>query len=168
MPTGVIKKEEIVEAPAVEKKVPVQQAIIDVILPTQQDLAKLVQDIKTAIVNFKQIPGHWTDIIIKIMGSDDESQGLLQRLSTAQSLLRSYSEINYDMNLQRIAAYLGDQFNLLLELEQKITTELVVARKHGTIKALLSEIEDACNSILDKIIGIKTYKEKFIPKKAAA
>lgn len=127
---------------------------MSLVLGSQRELELLVEKIRKDIPRYKGIPGHWTPVLIGILGNNSE-QGMMQKLMAVQSTLRSLPDITYSSRLQRIAGYLGDEFNLLSDINRLITSELVFARENNAASAILDEIGRMCDLISARIKGIR-------------
>ena len=128
---------------------------MSLVLGSQRELELLVEKIRKDIPRYKGIPGHWTPVLIGILGNNS-NQGIMQKLMTAQSIIQSLPDMPYNSSLQKIAAYLNDEFNFLSDINKLITSELVFAREKGTIDAILDEIKRACDMIAARIRSTRT------------
>jgi len=136
------------------KEVNQSNSTLRLVLASQKELEALVKQIKRLIKTYSGQTGHWNNILRDIVGSKE--QGMMQKLITVQGTVRDLPNIVYSSELQRIAAYLGDEFNFLDDINRLITTELVFAKKKGTIAAILDEIGRTGDMISARIRSIKT------------
>ena|GEM_PF-4712060 len=115
------------------------------VLNSQKELAKLLSEIKQLLPAYKGIPGHWTEIITKITGSNAK-QGLLQKISAAQSSVCGLQGYDTSIELHELAADLEKDFKRLNKINNLITNELVLAREKPEINAILDDIEMFCSN----------------------
>ena len=140
--------------PTETKKVNQSDSALTLVLATQKELESIIKKVKKAVSTYKGATGHWNEIIIEIVGTDN--QGMLQKLIVVQSTLRNMPNMVYSTELQKIAAYLGDEFNFLNDINKLITSELVFAREKGTVEAILDEMNRLCDFINARIHSIRT------------
>ena len=140
--------------PTAVKEVNQSDSTITLVLASQKELEVLVKEIKRLITKYSGQTGHWNSILRDIVGDDE--QGMMQKLIAVQGSLRALPNIVYSSELQRIAAYLGDEFNFLDDINRLITSELVFAKEKGTANALLDEIGRLCDFINARIRSTRT------------
>lgn len=149
--------------PNAAKKEGTKAGIFADVLSVQARLQKLLVRIKRLADESrgkdKIIPGHWTSVMLEIVG--ERKQGVMQEISAVQSALRVLPEINYDLELQRTAANLGDEFNSLQELQSLIVTEITLVRRKEELAAVLDEIKRKCTLIMKDIKDIRTSVAKL-------
>ena len=140
---------------AAEVKKEATESIMTEVLATQNKLQKLLKKIKRLANTYTGLPGHWTGIMLEIIGTNAKS-GMLQELSAVQSDIRNLPEINYDAELQKVAANLGDEFISLQELQTLIVSETFVAKSKEELGAVLDEIKRKCDLINTDIKDTRT------------
>lgn len=139
--------------PTAVKEVNQSDSTLTLVLASQKELEALVKEIKRLITKYSGQTSHWNTILQDIIGNKE--QGMMQKLAVIQSSLRALPNIVYSSELQRIAAYLGDEFNFLEDVNRLITTELVFAKEKGTAAAILDEIGRLCDFINTRIRSIR-------------
>ena len=165
---------EILMPTEVKKEARLSIADTELVLGSQQELKALVKkiegvlgQIKAEITNItatnkesvrktgketKEINlygGYWGQIPIEIVGAKE--QGMLQKLSTAQSTVMASPEFEHSDKLQILMRYLGDEGRFLLDIINKIHLEFIGRKPVTEASAVLDGLRDLCALIRTRI-----------------
>ena len=83
----------------------------------------------------------------------------MQAVSEMQALIAMLPDFSFNKDLQNIHAYLGDEFGLFSDITA-LTTQLSVANLKTESDAVLDEISEVCDTILQRVRDTRTSAAK--------